>query len=67
MSRENSGYQVITKSGWTGRTYHRVGPVNGKVVVFLIDEDFNPVLDEKGQQKKLLCDPATLKIVGFID
>ena len=51
---QNSGYLVETKTGLQGRIFHRDEPVNGKQVVHT----------SKG---KLLCDPATLKFVGFID
>lgn len=54
----NSGYQVETKTGLKGRTYHREGQVNGKVVVH-IDRDGKPV--------KMLCDPKTLITTGYID
>jgi len=51
---KNQGYIVETKSGLTGRTLHSDPLVNGK----------QPVYTDKG---KLLCDPATLKLKGFID
>jgi len=50
----NSGYIVETKTGLIGRTFHRDEQVNGKQVVHTA----------KG---KLLCDPATLTMKGFID
>ena len=52
--RQNSGCIVETKTGLIGRTFHREEPVNGKQVVHT----------DKG---KLICNPATLKIKGFID
>ncbi len=51
---KKSGLMVKTKSGLIGRTYSNEEPINGKVRVYT----------EKG---KLLCDPETLKIKGFID
>ena len=52
--RRNSGQLVETKGGLTGRTYSHESLINGKVRVYT----------DKGN---LLCDPATLKVVGFID
>lgn len=57
MSKD-SGYLVKTKSGKEGRTYHREGLVNKKTVVYV---------DNNGKQVKMLCDPKTLEIIGFID
>jgi hypothetical protein len=55
MSKD-SGYLVETKTGKKGRTYHREGLVNGKMIVHIDGED-----------KPLLCDPQTVKIIGFAD
>ena len=52
---KNAGYLVETKTGFMGRTYNCESMVNGKVKVFLSDG------------RKMLCDPGTLKINGFID
>lgn len=51
---KGSGLMVETKTGLTGIAYHKDEPVNNKMVVHT----------EKG---KLLCDPATLTLKGFID
>jgi hypothetical protein len=56
--REDAGYLVETKTGKIGRTYHREGYINGKAVVHI---------EENGKTTKMLCDPETLKITGFID
>lgn len=48
------GYVVETKNGKIGRTYHRDELVNSKQVVYV-------------DGKKLLCNPTTLKLRGFID
>jgi hypothetical protein len=55
---KNSGYLVRTKSGLEGRTYHREALVNGKTVVHINK-------DEK--TLKMLCDPKTIEIIGYID
>ena len=55
MSKD-SGYLVETKTGKKGRTYHKDKKVNGKLVVYLDDNNM-----------KMLCDPKTIKVVGFID
>ena len=57
MSKD-SGYLVKTKSGKEGRTYHRDGLVNKKIVVHL---------DVEGRDVKMLCDPKTTEIIGYID
>lgn len=54
----NSGYLVTTKKGLTGRTYHRDNLINGKQPVYL---------EVEGKQVRLLCDPETLTVIGFID
>ena len=53
---KDSGYLIETKTGKKGRTYHREGLVNGKLIVHL-----------EGEEKKMLCDPQTVKIIGFTD
>lgn len=57
MSRD-SGYIVQTKNGIEGRTYHRENLVNKKMVVHI---------EKDGKDIKMLCDPKTLKIIGFAD
>jgi hypothetical protein len=54
MENKNAGRLVETKSGLIGKTYKNEKLINGKVRVHT----------EKG---KLLCDPNTLKVKGFID
>lgn len=58
MSKD-AGYLVETKSGKKGRTYHREGLINKKMVVHIENED--------GKELKMLCDPKTVKIIGFAD
>lgn len=52
----NSGYLVTTKKSITGRTYHKDSLINGKKPVYVC-----------GSNVKLLCDPNSLTINGFID
>ncbi|MBN1637326.1 MAG: hypothetical protein JW866_00030 [Ignavibacteriales bacterium] len=54
----DSGYLVETKTGKEGRTYHREGLVNKKMVVHV---------EINGKDVKILCDPKTIKIIGFVD
>lgn len=56
--REDAGYLVETKNGKKGRTYHREGHINDKAVVHI---------KENEKTIKMLCEPNTLKIIGFID
>lgn len=55
---KNSGCMVETKTGVKGRTYHREGLVNKKMVVHI---------ESDGKEVKMLCDPQTVKIIGYID
>lgn len=55
---KNSGYQVKTKTGKLGRTYHIEGLINKKMVVHVEVND---------KIHKMLCDPKSLEIIGFID
>lgn len=57
MSKD-SGHLVETKNGKRGRTYHRDKLINGKRVVYLRENE---------REVKMLCDPKTLKIIGYID
>lgn len=57
MSKD-SGYLVETKGGIKGRTYHRDSLVNKKMVVYV---------EVEGKEVKMLCDPKTTKITGFVD
>lgn len=54
----DAGYLVETKTGKQGRTYHREGLVNKKMVVHV---------EEDGKITKFLCDPKTVKIIGYVD
>jgi hypothetical protein len=56
MKQSESGYLVETKSGKQGRTYHYKGLINGKVPVYIDGED-----------KPILSDKDSLKLIGFID
>ena len=57
MSRD-AGYIVKTKTGKEGRTYHKDGLVNKKMIVHI---------EIDGKQVRMLCDPDTVEITGFID
>jgi len=63
---KNSGYYVKTALGKTGFTIHKDQLVNGKIVVYLT-KNFNPILDEKGDPSKILCNKSDLNIIGFKD
>lgn len=58
---EKSGYLVETKNGKSGRTYHSKGLINDKVPVYLETSKF------MYSDKAILCNPKTLKMIGFID
>ena len=65
MGRSNSGVIVIIKSGKKGRTYHKKGFINGKVPVYL--EQNEGQLDFSDKVVAVLCVPESLKIIGYID
>jgi hypothetical protein len=54
IPNKNAGRLVETKKGLTGRTYNHEDLINGKIRVYT----------DKG---KLLCNPETLILKGFID
>jgi len=56
--KKNPGYLVETKTGVTGRTYHSEGLVNKKMVVHI---------ESDGKDMKMLCDPKSVKIIGYVD
>lgn len=58
MSKD-SGCLVETKTGKKGRTYYREGLINKKMIVHIKTEDKKEV--------KMLCDPETVKIIGYVD
>lgn len=72
---KNSGYIVETKEGKTGRTFHSKGFVNKKQPVYLATEYLDKALPDgtrlktpvKFSDTALLCEPTTLKIIGFTD
>jgi hypothetical protein len=61
MNKNNQGKIVITKDGKRGRTFNTKGLINKKVPVYLEIERF------KYSDKAILCEPNSLKIIGFID
>lgn len=56
---KDSGYLVKTNTGLCGRTYHRDGMVNKKIVVY--------ITDDKGKIIKYLFSYENITITGFID
>lgn len=57
-NHSNSGYLVTTKTGLTGRTYHKDALINGKQPVYV---------EKDGKPLQMLCDPDSLTLNGFID
>jgi hypothetical protein len=58
---KNSGYLIKTKTGKLGRTFHSKGMINNKLPVYLEADNNNY------NQNAILCDPKTVKVIGFID
>lgn len=63
---KNGGRIVKTKTGLLGRTYNRDSLHDGKVKVYVLDEDEN-VKMSNGKPLKMLCRPDSLQFLGFID
>lgn len=57
-----SGYIVETKKGLIGRTYHHNSPVKVGSV-----RKIKVYAQKDGKLLKMLCDPLTLKHLGFIN
>jgi len=55
---KDSGYLVKTKSGNVGRTYHHEVSINNKIVVHV---------EVDGKKLKMLCDPKSLELTGYVD
>lgn len=67
---KNPGMEVITKSGKRGRTYNNKGLIQGKVPVYLctlMKPSRGVEVCVEYSEQAILCDPATLKTIGFID
>lgn len=60
MAPRRRGYLVKTKTGRTGVAYHDDPLVNGKKPVHVEGKT-------KGDPTKILCDPDTLTITGYVD
>lgn len=79
MSRKRPGKLVQCQDGRIGRTYNDEPPLNGKIRVYLYSTATAAVIMTKTQQEaqqaigkdeeqvNRLCDPATLKVIGFAD
>lgn len=65
--RGDPGLIVTTGAGNLGRTRNRDHFVNGKVIVYLLDENYNPILKEDGKEKSVLADRSKIKVTGRID
>lgn len=61
--RGNPGKIVIIKGGKRGRTFNVKGLINGKVPVYL-EQDDKPL---HWHEQAILCDPKTMTIIGHID
>jgi hypothetical protein len=64
---KSPGKLVTTSSGLKGRTYNSDHLVNGKLVVWLEDDEGLPIPDDKGNPKKLLVDRTKVRFRGFVD
>lgn len=80
--QKNPGKLVETKSGKIGRTFNSKGLIKGKVPVYLATSFFGdhenadiakeisdtfPKIPKTFSEAGVLCDPESLKVIGFID
>lgn len=56
---KNAGAYVKTKDGKKGRTKNSDGLIDGKIAVYVMDDNFN----DTGE--KVLCDGNTLTMIGY--
>ena len=61
MSRKNPGQLLQLKDGRKGITYHKDPPVNGKVLVYVVDDKYQ----HKGA--RFLVDPKSCTVIGYTD
>lgn len=65
------GKLVKCKDGAVGRTYNDEEPVNGKIKVYVFAASQADLRKPKALVKdcitKRLCDPDTLKVIGYAD
>ena len=79
--QKNPGKLVETKSGIIGRTFNSKGLINGKGPVYLATSFFGdhenagiakeiaetfPKIPKTFAEDGVLCDPDSLKVIGFI-
>jgi hypothetical protein len=65
MGRKKRGATIVqTKTGLKGKV---VGEQFGKFQIELLSDTLEPVLDEKGQPKRILARTETVKTIGFFD
>lgn len=60
-ARRGPGLLVKTRSGKKARTFHEDEPINGKLPVYPIDDEFRLT------GERLLCKPENLQSYGHID
>jgi len=69
--KSDGGLVVETKDGERGYWFYSDGKINGKAPVYIIDKNYNrlKIIDKNGNKidKKILCDPYSLKHIGFFD
>lgn len=55
---------VLTQKGNKGVVIGEA-PLAGKVTIVLLNDKLEVMLDAHGNYKKLMCDPAKIKIIGY--
>jgi hypothetical protein len=67
----NSGKLVETKNGEKGRTFDSKGFINGKIPVYLatvtktMKDGFEYI--SEFSESAILCEPSSLKLIGYVD
>lgn len=64
---KGKGLLVQTSKGIKGRTFYDETFHNGKMKVYLVDENLQLKKGKDGKLLKMLCDPNKLNRIGFVD
>lgn len=65
--QKRKGFIVETKTGLKGMVYYDEPHGNGKIVVIINKNILNDEARKRTDSHKMLCDPKTLKIIGYVD
>jgi hypothetical protein len=67
LKKGHRSFFVKSIYGEKGRAYSSEPLVEGKVPVYLVDDQFLPLQNEEGKPKITYYPPQALKIIGYFD